>query len=456
MERCLQTISLLCAAAVGSPAQVFTTLANFDATNGYYPVAPILQATDGNFYGMTEFGGPGSGTVFRMSPTGVLTMINSLLPPGGAEPFAGLIEDPNGKLYGTTNVGGANKGGTIFDLTLNGALTTVYAFAGPRGANSVAPLLLAADGNFYGTTEFGGVSCPPNGAGCGIVFQLTPSGTLTVRHEFSGPDGQWPAAGLIQAANGNLYGTTMGGGANGDGTVFEITPAGALTTLHSFSGTDGSSPLAALVQANNGSLYGTTSTGGTNGAGTIFEITAAGVFSTFHTFAYSDGAAPFAGLIQATDGNLYGTTSSGGANQYYGTVFEITLSGSLTTLHSFGSPDGAYPEAELIQGTDGMLYGTTFKGGTSDFGTVFSLSVGLGPFVETLPTTGKVAQTIGILGTNLTGVSAVHFHGVFAEFTVVSPSLITAVVPSGATSGTVEVSTQAGLLASNVAFRVIP
>jgi uncharacterized repeat protein (TIGR03803 family) len=158
-------------------------------------------------------------------------------------------------------------------------------------------------------------------------------------------------------------------------------------------------------------------------------------------------------LIQATDGNLYGATSSGGA-QGYGSLFSITLSGALTTLHSFDNTDGAAPDGTLVQGTNGDFYGTTSGDGANGAGTVFGLSVGLGPFVQTLPTSGKAGTAVKILGTGLTGANSVTFNGVAAVFTVVSSSEITTTVPAGATTGPVIVRTSAGTFTSNNAFRV--
>jgi uncharacterized repeat protein (TIGR03803 family) len=221
---------------------------------------------------------------------------------------------------------------------------------------------------------------------------------------------------------------------------------------------DGGSPRAGLVQATDGNLYGTTVGGNVyNGDGTVFKITASGKLTTLHSFDGTDGASPYAGLVQATDGNLYGTTDFGGANCVSdggcGTVFKITPKGKLTTLHSFDGTDGADPYAGLVQYTDGNLYGTTATGGSYGRGTVFSLSVGLGPFVETQPTSGKVGTAVKILGTDLTGASRVTFNGTAARFKVISKSEIETNVPSGATTGTVEVKTK-NTLKSNVVFRV--
>ncbi len=180
---------------------------------------------------------------------------------------------------------------------------------------------------------------------------------------------------LVQGLDGNLYGTTLGGGANGTGTVFKIDPNGnELRVLHSFTGSDGAYPAARLLATPDGFLYGTTSAGGAADFGTIFKVGTSGAsFSVLHSFDAFDGAAPYAGLIQATDGNLYGTTSDRG-NFSGGTIFKIDTNGTtLTTLHHFVAGLGAKPLAGLLQASDGQLYGTTYRGGGNDYGMVFKI-----------------------------------------------------------------------------------
>ncbi len=377
-----------------SSRQTLTTLLNFDGANGAFPYqTSLIQGTDGNFYGTDIEGGIyDQGTVFEVTGGGTLTTLYTFCSQinctDGAEPEAGLVQATNGNFYGTTVVGGANGNGTIFEITPAGQLTTLYSFCSqtgcPDGANPEAELVQGTDGNLYGTTTYGGIteSCDS----CGTVFKITLAGQLTTLHSFDYvDDGAFPQAGLVQATNGNFYATTNVGGANGDadGTVFEITPAGQLTTLYAFCQTDctdGAEPQAGLVQATNGNLYGTTQFGGTNFNGTVFEITLAGQLSTLYSFCSqancSDGVSPFAGLIQATDGNLYGTTYYGGTygacSGGCGTAFEITPAGQLTTLYSFGLTDGAHPAGGLLQ-ANGSLYGTTSLGGTRFDGTIFSL-----------------------------------------------------------------------------------
>ena len=480
-----KAISFLCVfcalEAIGSPAQTFKTLVSFNGTDGENPGnGSLVQGLDGNFYGTTYAGGAnkscttfgvvGCGTVFRITPCGELTTLHSFDGTDGANPTAGLVLATDGNFYGTTEFGGNNacsQGcGTVFKITPAGKLTTLHSFDGTDGEEPSSGLVQATDGNFYGTAYTGGT--PVGAYVYGTIFKITPGGKLTTLHSFDGTDGWGPEDGLVQATNGSFYGTTVGGGVYDIGTVFKMTPAGTLTTLHSFGGTDGSYPYAALVLATNGNFYGTTSTGGANttctliapGCGTVFEITAEGKLTTLHSFDGTDGSYVIGGLVQATDGNFYGTTANGGVSSICtggcGTIFEITPAGKLTSLHSFDGTAGSFANSGLAQGTNGSFYGTTNQGGAGGSGTVFSLSVGLGPFVETLPTSGKVASSAVLLGNNLTGVTGVAFNGTAATFTVVSSSEIKTTVPQGATTGKVRVKTPHGTLTSNVNFRVTP
>jgi uncharacterized repeat protein (TIGR03803 family) len=350
-------------------------------------------------------------------------------------------------------------------------VTTLVNFDGANGAEPYKSLVQGTDGNFYGTTESGGTSaaCPENGqGGCGTVFKLTPGGTLTTLHSFDRTDGAGPLAGLVQATDGNFYGTTYNGGAaHAGGTVFKITAGGILTTLYSFCSqtncADGATPLGALVQATDGNFYETTADGGANEDGTVFKITAGRMLTMLHSFDGTDGYYPQAGLVQVTDGNFYGTTDLGGAyvdcnGSGCGTVFKITAEGTLTTLHSFDYfTDGNDPAAGLIQATNGSFYGLTVGGPNTTgcgCGTVFSMALGLGHFVKTEPTSGIMGADVIILGNNLTGATNVSFDGTLAQFTVVSSSEIKTTVPSGATTGPVKVKTPSGTLTSNLNFPV--
>jgi uncharacterized repeat protein (TIGR03803 family) len=468
--------SFCAAAAISSPAQTFTTLASFNSTGGYTPNSGLVQGFNGNFYGTTSQsdGTNGLGTVFEITASGSLSTLNSFDYSDGATPLAGLLQGRNGNFYGTANLGGTNGAGTVFEVTPTGTLTALYNFCSVvssqglcgDGGSPAAGLVQASNGNFYGTTDTGG-----DGAGVGgTVFEITPAGILTTLHSFCaqypscGTDGRQPR-GLMQASNGNLYGVTTSGGTNSHGTIFEITPTGTLTTLYSFCSlancADGTSPVA-LVQATNGNFYGTARMGGfynnsscnVYGCGTVFEITPAGKLTTLHTFLFSDGSEP-AALVQATDGNFYGVAGVGTTLNFGGTIFKITAAGAFTTLHTFDFTDGAYPDA-LVQATDGNFYGTASAGGADQVGAAFSLSVGLRPFVKTLPTAGKVGAKVLILGNKLSGTTSVSFNGTAATFTVVSNTEIKVSVPTGATTGAVKVTTPGGTLSSNIRFRVTP
>jgi uncharacterized repeat protein (TIGR03803 family) len=477
-------LSIVLCAPIVLPAQTFSTLVNFSGANGADPdLVTLVQGFDGSLYGTTTAGGQTgnysghSGIIFKTSASGVTTVFynfcHEIFCPDGASSAAGLILATDGNLYGTTTEGGAychpNGCGTVFKITQDGALTTLYSFcAQPGCADGASPqggLIQATDGNFYGTTTSGG---PTNN---GTIFKLTSDGVLTILHGFTGSDGATPISGVLQAVDGALYGTTIGGGSNscfpnGCGTVFQIDPTGRLErleTLHNFHSTDGANPYGGLVQAANGTFYGTTAAGGAfiscNGAcGTVFQITPEGELTTPHEFCTlancADGGVPQGGLIQATDGNLYGTARAGGSSCNCGTVFEITLAGTLTTLHRFGNTDGYWPFGALLQGTDGNLYGTTSEGGQVGVGTVFKLSLELGPFVKTVPTSGVRETPVIILGTNLTGATSVKFNGSAATFNVVSDTEITTVVPGDATSGAIEVATPSGTLRSKPIFNI--
>jgi uncharacterized repeat protein (TIGR03803 family) len=455
------------AGATASSAQTFNILANF-GPNGFSPRTPLVQGFDGNFYGTDSGGCIACGMVFKMAPNGTLTTLHGF-EQTGATP-EGLILGTDGNLYSTTYGGGTNSDGTVFKITPSGTVTLLHSFDTNDGYLPQAGVIQGTDGNFYGTTLGGGANVD------GTVFKITPSGTLTTLYSFCGQtnctDGEYAVAGLVQGTDGNFYSAAEAGGANGYGTVFKMTPSGTLTTLYSFCSqtncADGKYPSVALIQATDGNFYGTTPQGGTEGYGTIFKITAEGALTTLYSFCSqtncTDGESPVAGLVQATDGNFYGTTPQGGTKGY-GTIFKITAEGTLTTLYSFcvrtGCADGGSPGGGLMQATNGKFYGTTSVGGATHnnicshgCGTAFSVGVGLAPFVETNPTSGKVGSKVIVLGNNLNGATGVTFNGTAATLLRVTSSAIQTSVPIGATSGTLVVTTPNGTLNSNVAFRV--
>jgi uncharacterized repeat protein (TIGR03803 family) len=478
-------VLVVCAAAASAlPAQTYTTLYNFDYyTGAAWPDGGLVQASDGFLYGTTYDGAYGNtesdgGTIFKMSTSGALTTIDKFCHhrecPAWYGPLAPLIQATDGNLYGTTFGSPPTQGrspGSVYGITRAG-LKPLHIFCTqtgcPDGLNP-GPLVQGFDGGLYGTTEFGGSGtigftevCATGytADGCGTVFKVTLAGEFTKLYTFclaggTCADGATPSGGLVQTASGDLYGTTLGGGNNDAGTVFKITPAGTLTTLYAFCGQsgcpDGLNP-SALFQAPGGDLYGTTYLGGTGGLGTVFKINQGGTLTTVYSFCSGgancpDGANPVTGLFVASDGNLYGSTAAGGPTGV-GTIFGITPGGTLTTLYGAGV-------TTLMQDTNGVFYGTTSAGGTYGFGTVFSLAAGLPAFVKTIPTGGRLGAAVTILGSDLTGSTSVTFNGAPAVFNVVSSSEITATVPEGASSGTVQVVTPGGTLSSNLPFGVL-
>lgn len=349
-----------------------------DGANPRY-VTPVLDAK-GNLYGTTEYGGAfGFGTVFELTASGTETILHNFDVNGtdGAYPVASLVMY-RGNLYGTTVEGGTDSiDGTVFELkhTTKGWTERILHSFGATGDGSQPSCALTVDttGNLYGTTNVGGAYSR------GTVFELTPSGTENILWSFgNGTDGANPIAGVIRDSGGNLYGTTEYGGDYGYGTVFKLTPSGVETVLHSFdlNGVDGAYPVARLVLYK-GNLYGTTVDGGAYGAGTVFRVTTSGIETILRSFADNDidGFSPYAGLT-VYNGNLYGTTASGGGiGGAAGIVFEMTLSGTESILHTFGgSPDGAFSYGGVVFDKLGSLYGTTFDGGATGFGTVFKVT----------------------------------------------------------------------------------
>jgi uncharacterized repeat protein (TIGR03803 family) len=369
--------------AVGNAsAQRLTTLHSYSDTN---VSQGVIADASGNFYGTTEDGGAyGQGTVFKLSRTGVETVLYSFT--GGSDgylPNGGLVMDGSGNLYGTTFLGGANDLGTVFKVTPAGAETVLYSF-GRFSADSSAPLaglIMDASGILYGTTLGGGEWSQ------GTVFRVKPTGDETLLYSFPGNSyGRLPQASLIMDASGNLYGTTPFGGADDTccGTVFELTPGGVETVLYSFTGaSDGSVPNASLIMDASGNVYGTTEFGGTDSLGTVFKLTnrnGTWIETVLHSFTGgSDGLDPESSLIMDATGNLYGTTPFGGSGVAPnppnipgdGVVFKVTPAGAETVIYSFtGGSDGSGPDSGLIADSSGNLYGTTEWSG----GTIFELS----------------------------------------------------------------------------------
>ena len=456
LKYCLALLSFLAPAVM--PAQTFTTLVNFNGANGANPSwMSFVQGADGYLYGTTQHGGSGvcvgftCGTVFKMTTDGSLTTLYKFDSTHGDYPYVGLTYGGAGNFYGGVLGGGSILGGgTVFRISSEGVLHTLHRFCEHNqclgdGLSLGAVLVRGADNNLYGTTQTGGAE---NG---GTYFRITPTGDFTSLGSFPRTNRlSFPYPALsFQGVDGYFYGIGRYSGKYGQGSIFRMTPAGDLTTLYSFEVTDDQPN--SLILGIDGNLYGVTEFGGPEGLGTIFRFTPDGTLTTLYNFADGGLTGNPQGLIQGSDGNFYGVTR---LNR--GAMFKFTLDRTLTILHDFsasgGSPFGG--PLGLFQATDGKFYGTTFDGGTFDLGIAYSLSMGLPPFVSTFPAIASAGLTIEILGTNLTGASSVSFNGVQAAFNVLSPTVMTATVPAGATSGMITVQTPSGTLQSNTVFRV--
>jgi uncharacterized repeat protein (TIGR03803 family) len=355
------------------------------------PRGDLLLANDGNFY-IASFGGgsAGVGAIARITPAGVVTTIHSLS--GAAEegrtPYAKLLQASDGNLYGTTYIGGAEARGTVFRVSLTGTFATVYSFKAAK-TEAILPyagLVEAGDGNLYGTTLRGGAGDK------GTVFRISLSGTFAVVHSFNGSDGENPEGTLINAPNGDLIGTTLSGGTSGRGTIFRVSTAGTLTSLFSFPAlgafssagvavnTEGANPRAGLLLAADGNFYGTAYQGGASGYGTVFRMTPAGAVSVVHAFTGPSmgGAFPLAPVTQDTSGDLFGTTERGGPVNS-GTAWRINASNQFQLLHGYlGAAFDGQTTHTALTSLGGFLYGMGYSDAASGAGAIFKLDLGTG------------------------------------------------------------------------------
>ena len=359
-------------------AQTFKVIHKFTGPSGAYPYGGLMQDSAGTLYGTTYSGGSSSaGTVFAVI-YGAGPVLHSFRGPDGSIPKGGLIRDQDGILYGTTQEGGAFGLGTVFALGSTGSLKTLHSFAGGQseGAAPFGGLVRDAQGNLYGTTEIGGDTSCNSPDGCGTVWKLSPNGTETVLHNFSGTDGGDPAYGsLLLDKAGNLYGVTAYGGPSNSGVIFRITTSGSYTVLHSFTGADGSLAYGTPVLDGSGNLYGTAALGGKYDSGTVWKLSSKGVLTVLHHFTggTADGAYALAGLVRDKTGSLYGVTYYGGSAGQ-GSAFKVK-GRAFTLLHSFNcASDGCYPVGALISDKDGNLYGTGNVGGAHGVGTVWRIT----------------------------------------------------------------------------------
>jgi uncharacterized repeat protein (TIGR03803 family) len=451
----------LAGATVPAHAQTFSVLYDAPGGNGVsYPAAEaIAQGRNGDMYTTSEQGGTIYGTLFSFTPAGAVNIVDDTN--FGYFTLSGATLGADGDLYGTDQDGGTGTCGTaacgrVYRVSPTGVLTVLHNFVGTDGQDPHAPPILGTNGKYYGTA-------PSSAAGSGIstAYSVTSSGTFTLLHTFTAAEGQSVYGGLVQGSDGNLYGTSATGGANGLGTIFKMTTAGAVTVLHSFNGTDGNGSYWPLIQASDGNYYGVTYIGGANNEGVIFKITSSGIYTVLHSLdnANGDGQSPNSSLVQGTDSKLYGVTGQGPAG-VNGTIFNITTSGTFTLLHTFSGTDGANPSTPLIQNTNGVFYGATSGGGTvincdGPCGVIYSLNMGAKAFVKLQSTSGNVGSKVGIFGQGFSAASVVKFNGVAAtSVTRTGTTYLTATVPAGASNGFVTVTTGSTTLTSTQKFTV--
>jgi uncharacterized repeat protein (TIGR03803 family) len=433
----------------------------FSAANlGSGPEGTPVQGRDGKLYGVVN------GSIFRMSPGGKNAEIVYAVNSTSGWNAASLILATDGKFYGT-GFAGSGGDGILFSLTPSGTFTVLYQFnGGSGGVFPVSPLVEASDGNLYGVTDATG----NNYQGTVYKYDLSTglfSTILTFNQD--GSQGNTLSGPLLQAADGNLYGVAVSGGAYDYGAIYSLTTSGTLLWEYSF-GVYAVQPDGALIQASDGNIYGVTVGGGSGndfcsfyfGCGTIFMLSNTDVSYVYSFQGYPvDGYDATAALLEGSDGKLYGTTARGGydldGTKDYGTLYQITTDTfQYQLLYSFVARVGWAPYWSMMQHTNGKFFGTTVAGGRYAGGAMYSLNMGLGPFIALVRYTGRIGQPVQILGQGLTGSTAVTVNGVTAtSFEVVSDTYMTAVVPTGATTGPVVVTTPTGSLTSNRNFQIL-
>lgn len=388
---------------------------------------------------------------YEMTVNGKVTVLQNF---DGAVSYSGLVLATDQRFHGTIANGGKYGHGAVFRISPTPFATVIYEhdfMGGADGSYPTAPPIQSTAGDFYGTTS--GDYTYNEAANNGTIYKITKAGVYSVLHTFSGMDGASPVGPLVQSTWGSFYGVTQSGGKYGQGTVFRINSDGSFKLLYEFDTTHGSQPDGPLIEGSDGNLYGTTPNGGSQYSGVAFKITPGGTLTVLHSFNGGDGAFAYGGLVEATDGNFYGALYSGGQGDW-GTLYRLTPDGLFTKLHDFTGSDGIEPMGTLLQHTNGKLYGQAYLGGANNAGTLFEYDLGLSPFVTFLNVDGVVGAKVVILGQSFADTSSVYFNGVRSVSPEIHPTYIKAVVPEGASTGYITVTTPLAILKSNKPFIV--
>ena len=452
--RCFGAVVIFLAITSLVQAQVYTQIHSFDESKeGSNPGDPALlaQGEDGNLYSTLIFKTSYDGSIFVSSTSGVASYLYAFQGVDGNSAQSGVSLGFDGNFYGTTETGGSGFG-TVFKFG-SGGFTTLHAFSGADGSYPWAPPIQAPDGNIYGVTNAGDNP--------GTIYRITPSGAFSTIG--TAPSGT--IAPFILGSDGNLYGTTPNGGDFNQGTVFQLKITGKkpiLKVIHSFKtdGKDGTNPAGPVMQGVDGKLYGTTVWQGTADQGTVFSMTTSGGgYKVLHSFQASEGSNPYAGLVQGSNKFLYGVAARGGAKGI-GTLFKVSTTGkNFTVLHDFDTPSGDTPFETPMLHTNGIIYGLTQHGGSPNtpYGVIYSFDDGLKPFASLVVlSSGKVGDSVGILGQGFTSATGVQFGTGPGTFTVVSDTYMIASPTTGATTGQVTVLEPGGNLVTPQTYSVIP
>jgi uncharacterized repeat protein (TIGR03803 family) len=450
LHKILLTAAFALACAALLQAQTYTDMHDFVNTDGCCQMYPglLAQGEDGNIYGASASGGTaGYGTFFKITPSGTYTDLHNFDLTHGGGPWGGVSLANDGNFYGTTYAPSGGHAGTIFKITPGGTFTELYDFNNTTdGGYPKVPPVQAQDGNLYGVTGNGTIA---------VLYKITTAGVFTVMTQLVAQS----YSPLVLANDGNLYGMTLYGGTFNRGTVFQFSPGTKkLKTIYNFQ--NEGNPYGPLMQGADNALYGTCSNGGTGSGGVLFRVTTGGVYKVLVNFVVSgaNGSAPFSGVVQGSDKFLYGVTSTGGSNGI-GVFYKVSTTGTgFTVLHNFATADGDTPYTTPMLHTNGTIYGMAYHGGSHvPYGVIYSMNVGLKPFVAPLNMhSAKVNASVPLLGQGFNTATGVLFGTGAGTLTITNDTFATGKILSGATTGLITVKEPGGNLTTLQNFKISP